>query len=412
MLAQEAHSVAELVTGSTAQNLIRVFFLQEKMKGLGKDSDFRAAHVHVVGAGVMGGDIAAWCALRGLQVTLQDQAPERLAPALKRAHALFSKRLREPRLVRAAMDRLMPDIQGLGVAKADVIVEAIFENAEAKRELYRGLEPRMKPEAVLATNTSSIPLEELEQALARPARLVGLHFFNPVAKMQLVEIVHGRDTDSAVVAQATRFARQIDRLPLPVKSSPGFLVNRILMPYLLEAVLLESEGVPAEVIDHAAVAFGMPMGPIELADTVGLDICLSVAEILSRSLDTTVPPRLRSLVEAGRLGRKSGEGFYTYKKGKPQKARLKHDEMPADLSDRLVLSMLNEAVACLREGVVENEDLLDGGIIFGTGFAPFRGGPIHYLRSEGAARLRARLEALAHAHGERFAPDEGWDSLC
>ncbi|MFQ5486953.1 MAG: 3-hydroxyacyl-CoA dehydrogenase NAD-binding domain-containing protein [Gammaproteobacteria bacterium] len=412
MLAQEAHSVAELVTGSTAQNLIRVFFLQEKMKGLGKDSDFRAAHVHVVGAGVMGGDIAAWCALRGLQVTLQDQAPERLAPALKRAHKLFRKRLRQPRLVSAAMDRLIPDIQGLGVGKADVIVEAVFENADAKRELYRSLEPCMKPGAVLATNTSSIPLEELEQALARPARLVGLHFFNPVAKMQLVEIVHGRDTDATVVAQATRFARQIDRLPLPVKSSPGFLVNRILMPYLLEAVLLESEGVPPEVIDHAAVAFGMPMGPIELADTVGLDICLSVAEILSRSLDTTVPPRLRSLVEAGRLGRKSGPGFYTYKKGKPQKTRLKHDEMPANLNDRLVLSMLNEAVACLREGVVENEDLLDGGIIFGTGFAPFRGGPIHYIRSEGAAKLRARLEALDHAHGERFAPDAGWDSLC
>ncbi|HHH35701.1 MAG TPA: crotonase [Gammaproteobacteria bacterium] len=411
MLAQEAHSVAELVTGPTAQNLIRVFFLQEKLKGLGKGSDFRARHVHVVGAGVMGGDIAAWCALRGLRVTLQDQSPERLAPAIGRAHALFRKRLRQPRLVNAAMDRLMPDVEGLGVARADVIVEAIFENADAKRDLYRSLEPRMKADALLATNTSSIPLEELEQALSRPGRLVGLHFFNPVAKMQLVEIVHGRDTDATMVAQATAFARQIDRLPLPVQSSPGFLVNRILMPYLLEAVLLESEGVPPEVIDRAAVDFGMPMGPIELADTVGLDICLSVAEILARSLDTTVPPRLRQLVEEGRLGRKSGRGFYTYKKGRPRKARVKHDEMPADLEDRLVLAMLNEAVACLREGVVENEDFLDGGIVFGTGFAPFRGGPMHYIRSEGAARLRARLETLARAHGERFTPDAGWDAL-
>ncbi len=411
MLAEEARSVAQLVTGTTAQNLIRVFFLQEKMKALGKGSDFRVGHVHVVGAGVMGGDIAAWCALRGLQVTLQDQAPERLAPALGRAHDLFRKRLRQPRLVQAAMDRLMPDIEGRGVGRADVVVEAIFEDADAKRALYREIEPRMKPGALLATNTSSIPLEELESSLSAPGRLVGLHFFNPVAKMQLVEIVHGRDTDPAVVAQATAFARHIDRLPLPVKSSPGFLVNRILMPYLLEAVLLESEGVAPELIDRAAVDFGMPMGPIELADTVGLDICLSVAEILAHSLDGTVPQRLRSLVEAGRLGRKSGQGFYTYKKGKPRKARVRHDAAPADLGDRLVLALLNEAVACLREGIVENEDLLDGGIVFGTGFAPFRGGPIHYIRSEGAANLRARLEALAHAHGERFTPDAGWEAL-
>ncbi len=411
MLAEEARSVAELVTGATAQNLIRVFFLQEKLKALGKESDFRAGHVHVVGAGVMGGDIAAWCALRGLQVTLQDQSPERLAPALGRAHDLFRKRLRQPRLVQAAMDRLMPDIEGRGVSRADVVVEAIFEDADAKRALYREIEPRMKSGALLATNTSSIPLEALEQSLSAPGRLVGLHFFNPVAKMQLVEIVHGRDTDPAVMAQATAFARQIDRLPLSVRSSPGFLVNRILMPYLLEAVLLESEGVAPELIDRAAVDFGMPMGPIELADTVGLDICLSVAEILAHSLDGTVPQRLRSLVEAGRLGRKSGQGFYTYKKGKPRKARVRHDGAPADLGDRLVLALLNEAVACLREGIVENEDLLDGGIVFGTGFAPFRGGPIHYIRSEGAANLRARLEALAHAHGERFTPDAGWEAL-
>ncbi len=411
MLAQEAHSVAELVTGSTAQNLIRVFFLQERLKGLGKAGDFHAEHVHVVGAGVMGGDIAAWCALRGLRVTLQDQSPERLAPAIGRAHDLFRKRLRQPRLVQAAMDRLMPDLEGLGVRHADVVVEAIFENADAKRALYQELEPRMKAGALLATNTSSIPLEELDQALAQPGRLVGLHFFNPVAKMQLVEIVHGRDTDPSVVAQATRFARQIDRLPLPVKSTPGFLVNRILMPYLLEAVLLESEGVPPELIDRAAVQFGMPMGPIELADTVGLDICLSVAEILAQSLGTTVPQRLRNLVQAGRLGRKSGQGFYPYKKGKPQKARIRREQPPADLQDRLVLALLNEAVACLREGVVENEDFLDGGIVFGTGFAPFRGGPIHYIRSEGPEALRARLEALARAHGERFTPDAGWEAL-
>ena len=412
MLAEEAASVARLVVGDTAQNLIRVFFLQEELKSLGRGTDFQARHVHVVGAGVMGGDIAAWCALNGLQVSLQDQAPERIAPAIKRAHELFRKRLRQPRLVQAAMDRLRPDVDGVGVARADVVIEAIFENAEAKEALYRELEPRMKEEALLATNTSSIPLEELGKVLARPQRLVGLHFFNPVAKMKLVEIVHSAQTDAGVAQQAAGFARQIDRLPLPVKSSPGFLVNRILMPYLLEAVVLESEGIQPELIDRAAVEFGMPMGPIELADTVGLDICLSVAEILSASLGGTVPDKLRRLVEAGNLGRKTGRGFYAYKQGKPEKAKLDKDtEIPADVTDRMIFSILNEAVACLREGVIDTADHLDAGIIFGTGFAPFRGGPVHYIKAQDVTVMKQRLESLAQTYGERFTPDEGWQAL-
>lgn len=412
MLAEEANSVARLVVGDTAQNLIRVFFLQERLKSLGRDSAFRAEHVHVVGAGVMGGDIAAWCALQGLGVTLQDQSPERIAPALKRAHKLFVKRLKQPRLVQAAMDRLMPDTEGRGASRADVVIEAIFENAEAKQALFRVLEPQMKPDALLATNTSSIPLETLGEALERPARLVGLHFFNPVAKMQLIEIVCGAGTDGEVVRQANAFARQIDRLPLPVASGPGFLVNRVLMPYLLEAVTGVSEGIRPELIDKTAVDFGMPMGPIELADAVGLDICLSVAEILSESLDLPVPERLRELVQAGHLGRKSGRGFYTYKKNKPVKGKLdKALFAPSDLCDRLILAMLNEAVACLREGVVGETDLLDAGIIFGTGFAPFRGGPLHYIYDRGVTNLKERLEQLAQAHGDRFDPDDGWQQL-
>jgi len=412
MLAEEARSVARLVIGDTAQNLIRVFFLQEQLKSLGRESEFKAQRVHVVGAGVMGGDIASWCAMQGLQVTLQDQSPERIAPAMKRAHDLFKKRLKHPRLMQAAMDRLMPDVKGLGVGRADVVIEAIFENAEAKQSLFRELEPRMKPGALLATNTSSIPLETLCGTLPDPTRLVGLHFFNPVAKMQLVEIVKSTQTNADVAGKAAAFACQISRLPLPVKSSPGFLVNRILMPYLLEAVVLESEGVRPEVIDKAAVEFGMPMGPIELADTVGLDICLSVAQILSQSMNTLVPDRLRKLVEAKQLGRKTGRGFYTYKKGKPVKGKLdKNIFTPGDLTDRLILSLLNEAVACLREGVVENDDFLDAGIIFGTGFAPFRGGPMRYIHDAGVSTLKERLEALAKRHGERFEPDAGWQQL-
>jgi len=412
MMIEEGRSVARLLSGDTAQNLIRVFLLQERLKSLGRGGDFTPRRVHVIGAGVMGGDIAAWCALRGLQVTVQDRNPESLGRVTKRAYDLYKKKLKLPRLVQAAMDRLTPDMKGAGAARADVLIEAIFENVEAKQNLYRELEPIIRPEALLATNTSSIPLEVLSEVLQRPDRLVGVHFFNPVAQMQLVEIVRGENTSPEAAKQAAAFVRHIDRLPLPVKSSPGFLVNRVLMPYLLEAVALESEGVPATVIDAAATRFGMPMGPILLADTVGLDICLSVAQILSKQLHGTVPDRLRELVAAGHLGRKSGQGFYTYKDGKPVATRpQKGYHSPGDITDRLMFRYFNEAVACLREAVVEDPDLLDAGMIFGTGFAPFRGGPMHYIQSTGVSRGEQRLQELEVAYGDRFHPDAHWAGI-
>jgi 3-hydroxyacyl-CoA dehydrogenase/enoyl-CoA hydratase/3-hydroxybutyryl-CoA epimerase len=409
MMAEEGRSVARLLTGDAAQSLVRVFLLQERLKSLGRGGDFTPRRVHVIGAGVMGGDIAAWCALRGLQVTVQDRNPESLGRVTKRAHELYKKKLKLPRLVQAAMDRLMPDIRGTGLRRADVVIEAIFEDINAKQGLYREIEPIIRPDALLATNTSSIPLETLSQALSRPERLVGVHFFNPVAQMQLVEIVSSAVTSAEVAKQAAAFVRHIDRLPLPVKSSPGFLVNRVLMPYLLEAVALESEGVPAAVIDQAATRFGMPMGPILLADTVGLDICLSVAEILAKQLHGTVPDRLRELVAAGRLGRKSGQGFYNYKDGKAD--TVKPDKTyrgPEDVTDRLMFRYFNEAMACLREGVVADADLLDAGMIFGTGFAPFRGGPMHYVQATGLPRGQQRMQELELAYGERFHPDSFW----
>ncbi len=409
MMREEAASVARLVMGDTAQNLVRVFFLQERMKSLGKKSDIDVKHVHVIGGGVMGGDIAAWCAMRGLTVTIQDRSQETLARVMKRAHVLYKRRLKQPRLIQAAMERLMPDIKGVGVPKADVVIEAIFEDVDAKQALYKEVEPQLKKDAVLATNTSSIPLEVLSQSLSKPGRLVGLHFFNPVAKMQLVEIVRGAQTSDKAVKQASAFCRHIDRLPLPVKSAPGFLVNRVLMPYLLEAVTLEEEGVPATVIDKAALDFGMPMGPIELADTVGLDICLSVARILSQQLDVPVPGRLEQLVSAGRLGRKSGEGFYRYTDGKKVfGGDNKEYAAPADVTDRMMMRFLNEAVACLRETIVDDADLLDGGVIFGTGFAPFRGGPMHYIEKTGKTELRNKLQVLEQKYGPRFHADAGW----
>ena len=375
-------SIAHLLQSPTARNLIRVFKLQERLKAFGKEDESAIRHVHVVGAGTMGGDIAAWCALRGLTVTLQDQNAERLAPAIGRAAKLFGDRLRDPLRVRDAFDRLVPDVAGDGVARADVIIEAIFENLEAKQKLFVAIEAKAKPTALLATNTSSIPLEEIGAPMADPTRLIGLHFFNPVARMMLVEIVIGKRTRAELVPPAAAFARKIDRLPLPVKSAPGFLVNRILAPYLMEAMRCVDEGIAAETVDEAALAFGMPVGPIELADSVGLDICLAVGKMLGGGAEP--PKKLTELIAAGALGRKTGRGFYDWREGKA--AKRGPAAVPAGLAQRLIDPMLAEAKAALAEGIVADADLVDAGAIFGTGFAPFTGGPLHYVAARGGSR--------------------------
>ena len=406
----EARSIAELFTTETARNLIRVFLLQDRLKALGGRPAAPLERVHVVGAGVMGGDIAAWSALRGFTVTLQDREPALIEPALRRARELFEKRLRDPAKVAAAISRLTADLAGEGAAQADVVIEAIFESLEAKRELYAALEPRMKPGAILATNTSSIVLESLAERLTRPERLTGLHFFNPVAQMPLVEVIHSEATDPAVVQTAIAFTRKLDKLPVPCRSAPGFIVNRVLMPYLHEAMFAAQQGVPIAVIDEAAVAFGMPMGPIELADVVGLDVAAHVGEIVASELGRPAPnlSRLRELIALGKLGRKSGAGFYLWKEGKAVKPAASAEPPPPDLLDRLILVLVNECAACLRERIAEDADLIDAAVIFGTGFAPFRGGPLAYARSRGVAAVVERLEELAARYGERFQPDSGW----
>ena len=412
MLQKEIESVASLVTHSTAENLVRVFFLQEALKTQGNKKDFNPQHIHVIGGGVMGGDIAAWCALRGFSVTVQDQKPEALAGTMKRSMDMFKKKFKkDKRSIREAMDRLVPDTKGIGVLKADLIIEAIFEDKDVKQSLYKDIEPIMKEGAILATNTSSIPLEELATCLEAPERLVGIHFFNPVALMPLVEIVRGENTSDDTMEKSLAFGRQIDKLPLPVKSTPGFLVNRILMPYLLEAVEMVGEGIAPEMVDKAALKFGMPMGPIELADTVGLDVCKSVATILSGGSAIQLPLKMKSMVENGKLGKKSGEGFYKWVKGRPVKDKKASYGNLQELQDRMVLRFLNEATACKREKVVEGDDLIDAGIIFGTGFAPFRGGPLNYINSEGAGALNTRLAQLKERYGERFDADEAWAGL-
>jgi 3-hydroxyacyl-CoA dehydrogenase/enoyl-CoA hydratase/3-hydroxybutyryl-CoA epimerase len=406
----EARSIAQLFCTEASRSLVRVFFLQDRLKGLaGKDAAPVQA-VHVVGAGVMGGDIAAWCAERGLKVTLQDRSAEYVEPALARARAGFAKRAKTAAQAAEMAARLTGDVAGAGVAGADVIIEAIYENAAAKQALYATLEPQLRPAALLATNTSSLMLETLAASLARPARLVGLHFFNPVAKMPLVEVIHAEHTDPAAIKAALAFARRIDKLPLPCRSAPGFVVNRILFPYLTEAMLAAQDGIALATLDEAALTFGMPQGPIELADTVGLDVAQSVGEVLSAAFGTPRPDVLKPLIAAKKLGRKTGEGFYVWRDGKPVKPAAA-GAVPDDLADRLVLPMLNEAVACLREGIVADEDLLDAGVIFGTGFAPFRGGPIHYARHRGIANVVGRLEALAGRYGPRFKPDPHWAVL-
>ena len=412
-MSAEARSFVALLQSDSAHNLIRVFLLQDRLKALAGKSMARLERVHVIGAGVMGGDIAAWCALRGLNVTLQDRELKLIEPALARAGGLYAKRLSTPAERAAASGRLRADVEGNGVAGADVLIEAIFEDLDAKRALYAAAEPRMAAGAVLASNTSSLTLESLATTLADPGRLIGLHFFNPVAQMPLVEVVHFPPTRPEVLASAMALTRRIDKLPLPCRSSPGFLVNRVLFPYLFEALHAAGEGIAFNTIDRAAVEFGMPMGPIELADVVGLDVLLHVGEIVTRELQKEPPAyveRVRQLVQQRNLGRKSGQGFYQWRDGKivrpPERAIA-----PEDLADRLILALVNECVACLREGIVEDADLIDAGVIFGTGFAPFRGGPLSYARARGPDVCVARLETLAGRHGARFRPDAGWGAL-
>jgi 3-hydroxyacyl-CoA dehydrogenase/enoyl-CoA hydratase/3-hydroxybutyryl-CoA epimerase len=381
---QEADSLSKLAMTATAKHLMRVFFLRERLKKLAKKKAAIFQYVHVIGAGTMGGDIAAWCALQGLNVTLQDRNAKCLAPPMTRAYTLFQKRLKTPRAIQAAMDRLLPDLAGYGIRRADIIIEAVFEDLTIKQDLFRQLEHQAKPDALLATNTSSLVLESIQQGLKHPERLVGLHFFNPVAKMPLLEVVQSSMSKPELIEKAFAFVHQINRLPLPVKSAPGFLVNRLLMPYLMQAVLLLQTGIPAPIIDKAAVDFGMPIGPLELADTVGLDICLAVAKILSQSLGGVVPEGLEKMIANKDLGRKTGRGFYRYKKGKPIKEMIPDDyKAPANLVDRLIQPMLDEAKRCLEEKVVADSDLIDAGIIFGAGFAPFRGGLMEYAKEQG-----------------------------
>ena len=379
--ADQPTSLDALIRHSTTRNLIKVFFLQDRLKGFGKEAkSFAPRHVHVVGAGVMGGDIAAWCALRGMTVTLQDQSVERIAPAVGRAAKFFEKKLRDRKLARFALDRLIADPKGDGVRQADVIIEAIFENLDAKQKLFADIEARARPDAVIASNTSSLKLADIAATFKDPSRLVGIHFFNPVAMMPLVEVVAGEKTAPEAAQKAAAFVRRIDKLPLPVKDAPGFLVNAVLGPYMNEAMKCVDEGIAPETIDAALAAFGMPMGPIELADTVGLDVAVHAGKQLVA--DAVPPKKLVELFDAGKLGKKSGQGFYTWVDGKAQKVGGS-DTANTELAQRMLKPLLDATQRLVQEGVVADAELADAGVIFGTGFAPYTGGPMNYLANKG-----------------------------
>jgi len=380
--ADKPTSLDALVTHPTTRNLIRVFFLQDRLKGFGKDARDSVGYtvpqrVHVVGAGVMGGDIATWCVLRGMTVTLQDQSVERIAPAVGRAAKAFERKLRDKKLARFALDRLIADPKGDGVRQADVIIEAIFEDLAAKQALFADIEARAKPDALIATNTSSLKLADIAATFRDPSRLVGIHFFNPVAMMPLVEVVAGERTAPDVAQRAAAFVRKIDKLPLPVKDAPGFLVNAVLGPYMHEAMKCVDEGIAPEAIDAALVAFGMPMGPIELADTVGLDVAVHAGRQLVG--DATPPRKLVALFEAGQLGKKTGQGFYAWVDGKAQKPA--GGGADPRLAERMLKPLLDATQRLVKDGVVADAELADAGVIFGTGFAPYTGGPMNYLET-------------------------------
>ncbi len=408
----EIESFADLLKTETSRNLRRVFFLRQALKDAGRGED-GIAHVHVIGAGAMGAEIAALAAIKGKTVTLGDIDTAPLGRAVRTAAQICEDMHLDGTRTRDALDRLMPDPRGYGLARADLVIEAASEDRATKEKIFAGLKDRLKPGAILATNTSSLSVDALAHAAPDGARFAGLHYFNPVSRIDLVEVVRGTATSDDTLDRLAAFCGATGKLPALVADYPGFVVNRALVPYMLEAMVLMDEGVPKEVIDTAAIRFGMPMGPVALADQVGLDIGLHVAESLEGRLDTPLPPitdDLRRRVDRGDLGRKTGEGFYDWSSGAPQ-PDADMDRAPGDLTDRLFLPMLNACAEILRKGVARDADQLDGALIFATGWAPFRGGPMHYARARGIPEITERLSRLALEHGARFAPDPGWSDL-
>jgi 3-hydroxyacyl-CoA dehydrogenase/enoyl-CoA hydratase/3-hydroxybutyryl-CoA epimerase len=425
-LANEKNKFVELALGKEAQNLVRVFFLQERAKklavDLGDSSSLPIKKVNksmVIGAGLMGAGIAQWLSTRGIRVLLKDIGPSPLAKGMQSIEKLNREAVRRHIFseteARNAYDRIVPVYEEVPLSDIDLVIEAAVEELGLKQKIFTALEMKISPEVVIASNTSALSIDAMAASLRHPERLVGIHFFNPVHRMQLVEIVRGPKTSARTTETAIRFAKGIGKLPVLVRDSPGFLVNRILLPYMVEALRLFKEGQRLAEIDRVMLDFGMPMGPLRLTDEVGFDVATHVARELEGRLPYLGPldDTLEKMMAKGWLGRKSGKGFYQYESNSkespnPELGGFQATE-PAvqnqgDLRDRLVLIMVNEAARTLEEKVVEGPEDVDFGMVMGTGWSPFRGGPLRFADSFGVSTVVSRLNNLRERIGGRFAP--------
>ncbi|MBG30432.1 MAG: hypothetical protein CMI31_10590 [Opitutae bacterium] len=425
-LDRELRSFVKLAETEVSKNLVRIFFLQDRAKksalGLGsaKVKKPHAETVLVIGAGVMGAGIAHWLASRGKRVLLRDIEPDFVAKGLTGIQKLFEAGIRRG-IISAheagqGMDRITPCSAEVDPGSADLVIEAVPEKLDIKRKVLEELEPHLSEDCLLATNTSALSIDQLAKGLIRPDQFVGLHFFNPVHRMRLIEVVRGKGTSSETLRRTVSLVREIGKFPVLAWDSPGFLVNRVLMPYLGEAIHLFEEGENMRRLDEAMLKFGMPMGPFRLLDEVGLDVSRHVSEDLSDRLAHFSFPStiLEILAHNGQLGRKEGKGFYLYgKKGStphpnPFARRLRRPAPPrrnnAVLADQMALVMVNEAARILEEGVVNSSKDIDFGMMLGAGWAPFRGGPLRYADHEGITRVVLRLEKLHQKEGAPYRP--------
>lgn len=422
----ESESFVQLFGSPVNRGLLNVFFLQDGNKKQGGPAGASAHPIHsatVVGAGVMGQGIAAANVKRGIPVALGDTSEEAVRRGVQGVigEVSYNKQTRGPDVTKAL--EFLPLVNGTlsdeELSQADVVVEAIYENAEAKRSLYSRLETQLAGDAILCSNTSTIPITELAHGLAHPERFCGLHFFNPVRRMPLVEVIRGKQTSDDTIATAVAYAKKLKKSPIVVNDGPGFLVNRALMPYMSEALILLEEGATIKQIDRAALEFGMPMGPIDLYDTVGLDVAEHAGQVMCEAFPKRVveSPILPALVAAGRLGKKTGKGFFDYttdskgrKKPQPspevEKTIQQHADpkaKPENLTERLILPMLLEATRILEDGIAASAEDIDLALIYGIGFPPFRGGLFFWADQQGAAAIVEKLNQYEQL-GARYEP--------